>query len=572
MMRLNFLPVAMALLLAPDLQLLATDSKLDSDASDSAEKTAAAEKLYSGIVATNATDVKAWTKLGHAHYALNRLPEALSDFQTALKLAPGDSECLYDIASCYYMQAKYQEAADEFRDSAKAAPTNSRAFIWAGTSLEQLENYDEAAKEFKIALSMDPDSDSSCDHLAWCMIQQKRYKEAIKFLNERFSSHRADARGDFLLATALFDLHRYDDAVEYYDKSLALEPEKLYRQIGLGTALMKLGRLDRAEAALEKACRIGPQDFSAHLLHGLVLTKQLKFIEAVVDLEIARKLSTRNNEVKILLFLSYVYLAQYDKASAIYPTIFVVAAYLLLVSFLIGLSVLLTKSFKIGVVGGPGVVFSCCWILLYIEAQLACEFLTGIFHHGTAMANLSVGAMLGSVPVLAALAFAFPRQPWGIPFNWPTSMTWKQLGMAFVCLFPVMFVNGLYMVLFSVLAGHPPAPERSIKIVEEMMRSNPACSVAFVGLIGPIVEETLFRGLLFGAFEKRLGLWTIPVTAVVFAAFHLDFIYFFPLAVVGLLLGWTRWKSGSIWIPTILHIMINGLAVSVLVLKLNAGG
>jgi uncharacterized protein len=285
----------------------------------------------------------------------------------------------------------------------------------------------------------------------------------------------------------------------------------------------------------------------------------------------AQKLSPRNRAVRELLFANYLGLSRFEKARGIYPVLFSVGAGALLAMFAAGLSVLLTKSFKIGAADAPGLLFSSAWLLFYMVGQTACMFLVGLIHPASDMGNFSTGAMLGSVPVLVALAFAFRRQPWGGPFAWPSSLPGKQLGLAAAGFFLVMAVNVLYVTVYTILAGHPPAPERSLHIVEGMMRSHPAPTCAFVVLIGPVVEETLFRGLLFGSLQKHLRLWTIPVTAVVFGAFHLDAVYFFPVTVLGLLLAWFRWKSGSIWLPAILHMMINGLAVSVLWLKLQIG-
>ena len=150
-------------------------------------------------------------------------------------------------------------------------------------------------------------------------------------------------------------------------------------------------------------------------------------------------------------------------------------------------------------------------------------------------------------------------------------MPWKPVALLAAGLLLALPFNGLYAAAYTFQTGHPPALERSVHIIQAMMRSHPVLTVAFASLIGPMAEETLFRGLLFGSLEKRLGLWTIPVTAVVFGAFHLDLVYFIPLTVIGILLGWARWKSGSIWLPVMLHVLINGLALSVLWHKLKAG-
>jgi len=87
---------------------------------------------------------------------------------------------------------------------------------------------------------------------------------------------------------------------------------------------------------------------------------------------------------------------------------------------------------------------------------------------------------------------------------------------------------------------------------------------------GPIVEELFFRGLFFGALRKRgLGpVWTIVVTAVVFAAFHLEPTRFLVLLPSGLLLGWVRHKTGSTGASMIAHGLVNAPGALVLLVGL----
>jgi membrane protease YdiL (CAAX protease family) len=81
-------------------------------------------------------------------------------------------------------------------------------------------------------------------------------------------------------------------------------------------------------------------------------------------------------------------------------------------------------------------------------------------------------------------------------------------------------------------------------------------------LIGPVVEELLFRGLLQGSFEKRGEWWqAILQTSLIFAllhVFHFTLLQFFCLAV---LLGFLSWRSGSVVPAIIVHMLNNAMAI-----------
>jgi membrane protease YdiL (CAAX protease family) len=86
----------------------------------------------------------------------------------------------------------------------------------------------------------------------------------------------------------------------------------------------------------------------------------------------------------------------------------------------------------------------------------------------------------------------------------------------------------------------------------------------------PIVEEVAFRGMVYNSVRKRgLGaVWTILISAVAFAAFHLEPVRFFILLPIGVLYGWLRWKTGALGAPIIAHMVNNGPAAVVLLLGL----
>ncbi|KAF1008497.1 MAG: hypothetical protein GAK28_00918 [Luteibacter sp.] len=87
-----------------------------------------------------------------------------------------------------------------------------------------------------------------------------------------------------------------------------------------------------------------------------------------------------------------------------------------------------------------------------------------------------------------------------------------------------------------------------------------------VVLVGPLVEETLFRGALLAVLRHRLGDgWTIGISATIFGLVHLPDLawlwYAVPnLALIGLICAWLRVRSGSIWPAFVAHAVNNSLA------------
>lgn len=77
-----------------------------------------------------------------------------------------------------------------------------------------------------------------------------------------------------------------------------------------------------------------------------------------------------------------------------------------------------------------------------------------------------------------------------------------------------------------------------------------------------VVEELAFRGVMFEAFERVMEPRTVViVTALMFMVLHLALLGLVFLVVMGLLLGWLRLRSGSIYPAMWLHLCHNTVMI-----------
>ena len=90
-------------------------------------------------------------------------------------------------------------------------------------------------------------------------------------------------------------------------------------------------------------------------------------------------------------------------------------------------------------------------------------------------------------------------------------------------------------------------------------------SLIIVAALAAISEELLFRSVIQKALIKVIKNphIAIVVTAILFSAFHMDFFGFFPRVILGLMLGYMFWLSGSI-IPSMLMHFINNATIVIL--------
>lgn len=88
-------------------------------------------------------------------------------------------------------------------------------------------------------------------------------------------------------------------------------------------------------------------------------------------------------------------------------------------------------------------------------------------------------------------------------------------------------------------------------------------AVVMVVLVGPVVEEAVFRAALLEGLAARFGAWpAIAAQAALFAALHRSLWLLFPTFVLGVALGYLAHERESLWPPIALHALYNAMTVA----------
>lgn len=107
-----------------------------------------------------------------------------------------------------------------------------------------------------------------------------------------------------------------------------------------------------------------------------------------------------------------------------------------------------------------------------------------------------------------------------------------------------------------------PDPENANRLIELFFEATPSGRIAMgvgIVLVGPLVEELVFRGAVFGPLTKRHRTSAvIGWTSVLFALVHVEPRVLAPILILGLSMGLLRAASGSLWPSLLLHAGFNG--------------
>lgn len=137
------------------------------------------------------------------------------------------------------------------------------------------------------------------------------------------------------------------------------------------------------------------------------------------------------------------------------------------------------------------------------------------------------------------------------------------LGLRSVGWRPVVFAVLGTTVLSFVVSQLGPQPEGVRQVTEGIEGVQALETLAVLGLLAPITEELVFRGLLYGWLAGRWNnLVAFVLSSLAFAAAHTEPLHILLVLPLGFWFGWLRWRTGSL-VPTIVaHIINNTIAVA----------
>jgi membrane protease YdiL (CAAX protease family) len=179
--------------------------------------------------------------------------------------------------------------------------------------------------------------------------------------------------------------------------------------------------------------------------------------------------------------------------------------------------------------------------------------------------QIIIGAIFMEIPAVAWIAL-FLRQhevDWKDAFGW--QMCEPATATAYGVMAAMLFLPaawGLQMLSEYVMELANLNPQEQVAVQELQDPSLTVTEKAIIGLIAivfaPIVEEALFRGILYPAIKQmgrpRLALW---LSSAVFAAVHFNMVTFLPLMVFALVLVYLYETFQNLLAPIVAHSVFN---------------
>ena len=168
--------------------------------------------------------------------------------------------------------------------------------------------------------------------------------------------------------------------------------------------------------------------------------------------------------------------------------------------------------------------------------------------------------MLIQSAILFVVTLVFASIHWkslAVQFKRIGFLQWEPYA-ALIALAPLLAINYYYHSWIQTLPG---VEDPMTKLHEDQLGMG--VMVVLMCVVPAILEEISFRGLVQHWLQTALRPWrAILLASALFTALHFTILSFPYLFCVGMLLGWTKWKTGSLYPCMLIHFLHNYVVIA----------
>jgi membrane protease YdiL (CAAX protease family) len=167
--------------------------------------------------------------------------------------------------------------------------------------------------------------------------------------------------------------------------------------------------------------------------------------------------------------------------------------------------------------------------------------------------------LLISYAVVALVIFLLLRN------DWSATKFWSFRGASiWIVIISICLGLGMNFAVSSAisLTGGFGIGEGYEALLSQTLGNNMWLELLAIGIIGPILEEVIFRGAVLSRMRGIMGLtWAIIAESILFGLIHMIPLQIMFASVLGLVFTLAYVWSRNIWVPIAMHIAVNSFSV-----------
>lgn len=142
--------------------------------------------------------------------------------------------------------------------------------------------------------------------------------------------------------------------------------------------------------------------------------------------------------------------------------------------------------------------------------------------------------------------------------NYKSAFSLKNIGYIIVMGVLGQYASNLIATLTGVLIPSAMDSYEDLAQNFDLSIASPVLMILAVCIVGPIAEELVFRGMIFGKLRRAFSFWPAAIiSGIMFGVFHMNIMQGVYASVLGVLLAYVYEKTQTIFGSIFFHIVFN---------------
>ncbi len=200
----------------------------------------------------------AYSNLGNVLCNQGKYPEAVTNFEEAIRLQPGYIEAYHNLGNCLLKQGRPAEALVRFGQALTLQPRLAEAHNSMGVALSDQGEYEKAVGHFREALRLRPDFAEAYYNFGNTLASQNKMELAVNSFRQAAALRPDYAEAHHNLGLALMLQRKLGEAEEQFRRTISLAPGLAIAYQNLGYVLDGQGKHAEALEQYRKAQQLAP--------------------------------------------------------------------------------------------------------------------------------------------------------------------------------------------------------------------------------------------------------------------------------------------------------------------------
>ncbi len=220
---------------------------------------------YLQFIHDHSSTARSFFNLGYLYSEMGEIEEAISAYQTALKINPRHSESLYNLGNLLKGADHEKEALDMYQKAIEVDPRNSNAYLNIGIIYGRKGQDDKAKEMYHKALQVDPHNAKAYFNLAYMKEKEGNAHEAIDLYSKAIHLDPQNAESYYNLGNVYITLQKTSEAKSAYLKAVEINPNHMNAWVNLSILSFQMENFHDAARYCDEAVLLGYQAPSDYL-------------------------------------------------------------------------------------------------------------------------------------------------------------------------------------------------------------------------------------------------------------------------------------------------------------------